>query len=150
MQAVAVGQTIIEKHEVDVPGKSLERFMRRTGFDDVKAVSFQSLGERPANQLLVIDDENRRHEWRLYGGPGSGVRDPRSGIRLQCLKSDHGSRTTDRDTTQITPQRLPAPSRPCPRCRTVFRPPERPPREWLPRGSPPFRVRSSRSRVSRV
>ena len=75
MQAVAVGQAIIEKHEVNVRGKSLERLMRRTGFDDVKAVSFQSLGERPANQLLVIDDQNRRHEWRLYG------RDPRSGTR---------------------------------------------------------------------
>ena len=35
--------------------------MRLTGFDDVKAVSFQSLGETTnANQLLVIDDQNRK------------------------------------------------------------------------------------------
>ena len=63
-QAVAVRQLVVEQHEVDAFGVALERRRGGVGLDDAIAFLREPLGQRPANQLLVVDDENRR---RLHG-----------------------------------------------------------------------------------
>ena len=65
-QAVGVGQLIVEQDEVDAaPAKRSSASRRRLGFDDAVALCRQPLGQRPANQLLVVDDQNRGDgHWR--------------------------------------------------------------------------------------
>ena len=56
--AVDVGQLVVEQHQVDAVGDAIERLLAGRRLDDLVAVGAQPLGERPANQLFVVDDED--------------------------------------------------------------------------------------------
>ena len=57
-QAVAVRQLVVEQHEIDPFSVALDGVGRRLGLDDAIAFLLEPLGQRPANQLLVVDDEH--------------------------------------------------------------------------------------------
>ena len=56
-EAVVVGQLVVEQDESTPPGP-LERLGGGAGFDDLVAVGAEPLGERPANQLFVVNDQH--------------------------------------------------------------------------------------------
>ncbi len=58
-QAVGVGKTVIEQHEVDPFAMLLERLCSGLRLDHAVAFLREAVAQRPADQLLVVDDENR-------------------------------------------------------------------------------------------
>jgi len=58
LQAVAVGQPVVEEHEVDLARNLRDRVGRRGRFENVVAVAPQPLPKRPADERLVVDDED--------------------------------------------------------------------------------------------
>ena len=58
-QSVRIRQTVIEQHEVDAFAMLLERFGGGLRLDDAIAFLREAIAQRPADQLLVVDDENR-------------------------------------------------------------------------------------------
>ena len=57
-QAVRVGQREIEQHEVDAVAVLRHGFTRRAGFDGPIAFFLETVDQRPANQRLIVDDED--------------------------------------------------------------------------------------------
>ena len=58
-EAVAVGQLEIEEHEIDLGGREpLERLGGEAGLEDVEPGGGQPLAQRPAHQLLVVNDQD--------------------------------------------------------------------------------------------
>ena len=58
-QAVEVGQPVVENREVDARGGLLDGRLAVLGLEHVVAGRAQTLGDRPADQLFVVDDQNR-------------------------------------------------------------------------------------------
>ena len=54
-----VGQPVVEQHEIDPFAMLLERLGGRLRLDHAIAFLREPIVQRPANQLLVVDDENR-------------------------------------------------------------------------------------------
>ena len=64
-QAVGVGQLEVEQDEIDGLFQALQRFAPRRRFGDAIMLGRQPLDERPPNQRLVIDDQDRgAGHWR--------------------------------------------------------------------------------------
>ena len=59
-QTVRVGQAVIEQHEVDPFAVLLDRFGGGLRLDHAIAFLRQPVVQRPADELLVVYDENRR------------------------------------------------------------------------------------------
>ena len=59
-QAVGVGQPVVEQHQVDPFVMLLERFGGRLRLDHAVAFLREPIVQRPADQLLVVDDKNSR------------------------------------------------------------------------------------------
>ena len=64
--AVHVGQLVIEEHEIDAVARALERLLAGAGLLDVIPFGAHPLGQRPANQLLVVDHQNPCARHRHY------------------------------------------------------------------------------------
>ena len=60
LQAIAVGQLVIEKNEIGVVPEFLEGLLRGAGLDDEVSLGGETLDERPANQSLIVDNEDGR------------------------------------------------------------------------------------------
>ena len=58
--AVHVWQLVVEQHEVNVFMNPLERLRAVLGLEHVITIGGQPLGQRPSDQLFVVNDENRR------------------------------------------------------------------------------------------
>jgi hypothetical protein len=65
-QTIAIGQPVVEQDEIDALLALGQRLGRSAGFDNVVAFGLQAVAERPANQLLVVDDEDRGS---VHGSP---------------------------------------------------------------------------------
>ena len=57
--AVDVGQLVVEQHEIDAVGDALERLLAGRRLHHVVPVGPQALDQRPADQRLVVDDQDR-------------------------------------------------------------------------------------------
>jgi hypothetical protein len=57
-EAVAIRQPEIEEHEIDVRAALRDGFLRRARLDDRVPIAGQSLCQRPANQLLIVNDQD--------------------------------------------------------------------------------------------
>ena len=55
------------QHEIDAISGFGQRLGGGPGFENVVTFGLEPIGQRPANQLLVVDDENRwsRHGWQI-------------------------------------------------------------------------------------
>ena len=71
-QTIAIGQPIVEQHEIDTFAAPLERFGGVFCFQHPVALVFQPGGQRPADQLLVVDHQNRRRLHRVSIGASPG------------------------------------------------------------------------------
>ena len=101
---------IVEQHEIDVRAEALERLVRRIGFDDVDG---RQLSDRSASDQRISGSSSTTRTVGMNGDyTGSAEKDPVRGSRVANYAA-----------------MAPRPSRPCRRCRTVFRPRERPRRE---------------------
>ena len=67
--AVGVGELVVEQDEVDALAHLLERPRARLRLEDLIALTLEPLGQRPADQGFVIDNENG---WRWHMA-GSGA-----------------------------------------------------------------------------
>jgi hypothetical protein len=65
VEAVAVRQFVIEEHEVDAFAKPLERIGGRRRLHHPIALIVEPAGQRPPNELFIVDDENRGGPHRL-------------------------------------------------------------------------------------
>ena len=66
VEAVRVAETVVEEHEVDGVAEARERLPSRFRFDRGVSLGRQALGERPADQALVVGYQDRRlaHRWQ--------------------------------------------------------------------------------------
>ena len=62
-QTVPVGQPIVEQDQIDAVPALGERLGGGCGLDDAVPFALETVGQRPANELLVVDHENR---WRRH------------------------------------------------------------------------------------
>ena len=56
-ETIAVGQPIVQQHEVDGRRRAVDRTGRGARFEDRVAVSPEPFAQRPANEFLVVDDQ---------------------------------------------------------------------------------------------
>jgi hypothetical protein len=57
--AIEIGQLVIEQDEIDALLRMLQCLGAILRFEDLVAFTAQALRERPANQLFIVDDEDR-------------------------------------------------------------------------------------------
>ena len=57
-QAVEVGQAIVEDGQIDAGRRLLERDLAVFGLEHLVAGHGEPLGDRPANQLFVVNDQD--------------------------------------------------------------------------------------------
>ena len=62
-QSVGVGQTVVEHHQVQPFAAPLVCLSRRFSFEDAIAFLREATRQRPANQLVVVDDKDG---WGLH------------------------------------------------------------------------------------
>ena len=56
--AVSIGKPIVEKNQVDAFRQFVQGGAPSVGFEHVVSVRLEALGERPADQGFVVDNEN--------------------------------------------------------------------------------------------
>ena len=65
--AVRVRQAIVEQDQIDALLELLERGAAGVGFEHVVAVRLEALGQRPADQGFIVNDENRGFRHKATG-----------------------------------------------------------------------------------
>ncbi len=63
---VVVRQLVVEQDQVDSRLGAIQRLGGRAGFNRLMAVGTKPLDQRPANQILVIDDEHATWHGQKY------------------------------------------------------------------------------------
>ena len=95
-QPVRIGQPIVEQDEIDAFATPLERLGRGLRLQQTIALLLQPRRQRPANELLVVDDQNRgcvhRGQYtRNAEQPTPGRRGPTTTcVRLKSHRGDGG------------------------------------------------------------
>ena len=89
VDAVGVGQPVVEQDEVDALGKLLQRGASGLGLEHLVPFRLEALGQRPADQGFVVDDENRGfgHDYGVRErAPVDGLRRRRHDRQSQVLR----------------------------------------------------------------
>jgi hypothetical protein len=62
---VDVRQLVVEQDQIDAFVQAIQRLTAGFGFEHFIAFSFEALGQRPANQAFIVNDEDGRFGHRL-------------------------------------------------------------------------------------